>query len=70
MGVLMRFRELLIRSTLLAVLFTGPPIALLIILKLFDLLNALSILGWGIFALCWTAVLVALIERHKGRFFR
>lgn len=70
MGVLMRLRELLIRSTLLAVLFTGPPIILLVILKVFDLLNAFSILGWGVFTLCWTAVLVAFIERYKGRFFR
>ncbi|MEM1708350.1 MAG: hypothetical protein QXP86_04245 [Nitrososphaerota archaeon] len=70
MGVLMKFKELLLRSTLLAVMFTGPPIILLVILRVFDLLNVFSILGWGIFALCWTVFVVVFIERHKGLVFR
>lgn len=66
----MRFRELLLRSTILAILFTGPPIILLVILKALNLLNTFSILGWGIFALCWTVFVVTFIERYKGRVFR
>jgi len=61
----MKFGELLLRSTLLAILFTGPPILLLLILRMLDSLDALSILGWGIFALCWTALVVAFVERYK-----
>lgn len=66
----MKFKELLLRSTLLAVMFTGPPIILLIILRVFELLNTISILGWGIFALCWTVFVVAFIEKYKGHIFR
>ncbi|MDW8076079.1 MAG: hypothetical protein RMJ14_00345 [Nitrososphaerota archaeon] len=66
----MRFRELLLRSTLLAVMFTGPPIILLVILRVLNLINTFSILVWGIFAIFWTAFLVVVIEKHKGRAFR
>ncbi|MEM2909474.1 MAG: hypothetical protein QXO01_00165 [Nitrososphaerota archaeon] len=66
----MRRRELLLRSTLLAILFTGPPIILLIILRMLDFLNTFSILGWGIFALCWTVLVVVFAERYKRNVLR
>ena len=60
------FGELLAKSTLLAIALTAPPVFLLILMRELDLINPMAVLGWGMFALGWTAfVTLRFLKRHE-----
>lgn len=64
----MKIGELLQESTLLALLMTLPPIAILVLIELLTEADAMLLVFWTIFAFSWTlAVALFYYKTHSVR---
>lgn len=61
----MNAREFFKETTLLALAMTGPPILLLILVKLTLDLEPLPLLLWATFAVAWTILISFLYYRKR-----
>ena len=61
----MNAREFFKETTLLALAMTGPPILLLILVKLTLDLEPLPLLFWATFAVAWTILISFLYYRKR-----